>query len=107
MLFPSNPPLEPNHLFEDFERRYSAVGRFRNFDDLHITTESDGAPLRIAMYRDSFADSLINYLSNAYSNVYYTRQTPPPLDSTQFLEADVIIFQIAERRLPELLSFLE
>ena len=103
MLYPANPPAEDDFVFEDAGQRYSAIGRFRTLDDLHITTVSDGAPLRVAMYRDSFANALIPYFSNAYSNVYYTRQTPPPMDSTAFLEADVIVLQIAERRLGELL----
>ena len=103
MLYPANPPLEDDFVFDDAVQRYSAIGRFRTLDDLHITTESDGAPLHVAMYRDSFANALIPYFSNAYSNVYYTRQTPPPMDSAAFLEADVIVLQIAERRLGELL----
>ena len=103
MLYPANPPMESDFVFEDAGQRYSTIGRFRTLDDLHITTESDGSPLRLAMYRDSFANALIPYFSNAYSNVYYTRQTPPPMDSAAFVEADVIVLQIAERRLGELL----
>ena len=107
MLYPANPPREADHVFEDSRQRFQTIGRFRTLDDMHITTESDGAPLRIAMYRDSFAESLIHYFSNAFSNAYYTRQTPPDMTRSEFLEADVVIFQIAERRISELLSFLE
>ena len=107
MLYPANPPREATHVFEDSRQRFQTIGRFRTLDDMHITTESDGAPLKIAMYRDSFAESLIHYFSNAFSNAYYTRQTPPNMNRAEFLEADVVIFQIAERRLPELLSFLD
>ena len=103
MLYPANPPEEADRIFENAMHRFRTVGRFRSFDDLHITTESDGAFLRVAMYRDSFADALIPYFSNAYSNVYYTRQTPPPFESVAFLEADVIVLQIVERRLGEML----
>ena len=106
MLFPVNPPLESEHFFEDAEPAYTAIGRYRTPDDMHITTESDGASLRVAFYRDSFANSLIPYFSNAYSDVYYTRQTPLPIDRNEFLEADVIVFQIVERRLSELLRYL-
>jgi hypothetical protein len=106
MLFPVNPPLEADLIFDDARQNFTAVGRFRTLDDMHITTESDGAPLRVAMYRDSFANWLIPYFSNAYSNVYYTRQTPPPMDRSEFIEADVVVFQIVERRLGELLGFL-
>jgi hypothetical protein len=104
MLYPASPPTEDDQIFDDAAQNFSVIGRFRNFDDLHITTESGGATLKIAMYRDSFAEALIPYFSNAYSNVYYTRQTPPPLDSAQFLEADVIVIQIVERRFGELLK---
>ena len=106
MLYPANPPEEPDRIYADTGQRYSAIGRYRSPDDLHITTESDGAPLRVAMYRDSFANALIPYFSNAYSDVYYTRQTPPPMDSAEVLEADVIVFEIAERRLGELAAAL-
>ena len=104
MLYPAGAPQEIDRIYEDARHRFSTIGRFRTLDDLRITTQSDGAPLRIAMYRDSFAISLIPYFSNAYSNAFYTRQTPPPLDSVEFLEADVIVIQIAERRLSELLG---
>ena len=104
MLYPANPPREESRFYEDARQSYSTIGRFRSLDDLRITTESDAAPLRIAIYRDSFAEALIPYISNAFSNVYYTRQTPPPLDSTEFLQADVIVLQIAERRISELIG---
>ena len=102
MLYPENPPEETDYFFDDVDQSFSTVGRYRSPDDLHITTESDGATLHLAIYRDSFANSLIPYFSNAYSNVYYTRQTPPPMDSAAMQEADVIIFELAERRIGEL-----
>ena len=105
MLFPASPPQESDRFYDDSKQGYSTVGRYRGLDDMNITTESGGAHLRVAMYRDSFADALIPYLSNAYSNVFYTRQSPPPMDNPAFLEADVIIFQMAERRLGEILGF--
>ncbi|MDR2600676.1 MAG: hypothetical protein LBC73_10445 [Oscillospiraceae bacterium] len=105
MLFPSNPPTDEDMFFDETKQSYTNIGRVRSLDDMRITTESDGATLSVAMYRDSFANWLIPYFSNAYSNVYYTRQSPPPMDSSEFTEADVIIFQIVERRLGELLDF--
>ena len=106
MLYPADPPEESDCIYADTKQNYSAIGRYRSPDDLNITTESEGAALRVAMFRDSFANALIPYFSNAYSNVHYTRQTPPPMDSDVFLEADVIIFVIAERRLNELADAL-
>lgn len=104
MLYPVNPPKEMDMYYWPLQDSFTAIGRFRTLDDLHITTESDGIDLRIAMYRDSFANALIPHISSIYANVYYTRQTPPPMDADAFVDADVIIFQIAERRLPELLE---
>ena len=104
MLYPLSAAAEADTYYVAGAQNFRTIGRFRDFNDLNITTESDGAPLRLAMYRDSFADALIPYLSNAYGHVHYNRQTPPDLDSEAFLAADVIIFQMAERRLPELVE---
>jgi len=104
MLYPAYPPVELDNLYDDVAQRYSTIGRYQSPDDLRITTESDGAALRVVMFRDSFANALIPYFSNAYSNVHYSRQTPLPLDSSAVLEADVIVLEIAERRLGELLD---
>ena len=104
MLYPAHPPEESDYIYEDAKQRFTPVGRYRSPDDLQITTESDGALLRVAVFRDSFANALLPYFSNAYSNVYYTRQTPLPLDNAAVLEADVIVLEIAERRLSELLQ---
>ena len=107
MLYPEKPPEESDFIFSDTEQNYSTVGRYRSPDDLHITTKSDGTPLRVVMYRDSFANALIPYFSNAYSDVYYTRQTPLPMDSEVVLEADVIVLEIAERRLGEIIGITQ
>jgi hypothetical protein len=107
MLYPASHIREADYIYGEARQNYTNIGRVRSLDDMFITTESNGTTLRVAVYRDSFANALIPYFSNAYSNVYYTRQTPPPMDSPAFLEADVIVFQIVERRLGELLSYWE
>ncbi len=101
MLYPADTPLEADVMYADAEQEFS--GRIRSPEEMNITTTSDGAPLNVFMMRDSFTNSLINYFSNGYEQMHYTRIMPLPLEMSEAHEADVYVLEIVERRLPELL----
>jgi hypothetical protein len=105
MLYPYWTPSEADYSYPGGERRYATVGTYRSPEDARITTRFDeGLPLSLYMMRDSFTNALLPYLSDAFRDAHYTRQMPLALESDVALAADVVVLEIAERRLPELLS---
>ncbi len=101
MLYPQNTPLEEDVVYADAGVEFS--GRIRSPEEMNISTTSEGAPLSVFMMRDSFTNSLINYFSNGYETLNYSRVMPLPLETSAAHEADICILEIVERRLPELL----
>ncbi|MCR5734448.1 MAG: hypothetical protein K6G22_07590, partial [Lachnospiraceae bacterium] len=63
------------------------------------TVNADGSG-NLLMYRDSFANSLIPYLSQSFSYAYYTKTVPYNMTDLVVKEPDYVIFEKAERHLP-------
>ncbi len=101
MLYPQNTPQEEDVTYPDTQVEYS--GRVRSPEEMNISTTSEGTALNVYLMRDSFTNSLINYFSNAYQTMNYTRIMPLPLETSAAIEADICVLEIVERRLPELL----
>ena len=104
MLYPMSAEPEEDIVYPDTMKNYETIGRFRSEEDMRITTHSDGVPLSLFVMRDSFGNALLPYLSNTYSDVYYTRQMPLPLMDAAMDTADIVILEMAERRISELLD---
>lgn len=102
MLFAGDPPADWQMVYEDQVQNYRYVGRYRTPEDMTITTEGSGAPLKLLVLRDSFSNLLVESLSNAYSNVQYRRAMPLPLWDAQ--EYDAVVLEMVERRIGELLE---
>ncbi len=93
---------EADVVFSDTSQEFVTVGRYKSPEDINIVTSGGSVGLRVFMLRDSFANALLPYFSNGYSDVAYTRQMPFPLNAA--MDSDIIVLEIAERRLPELLN---
>ena len=105
MLYPANTPVEEDVTYADAEQNYKTIGVYHTPEDVRITTQRQGAaPVRVYMLRDSFANALVPYLSNAYEHVHYTRVMPVPFETEMALQANVVVLEMAERRLGELLQ---
>lgn len=102
LLFPVNTPAEPYFEYADSRMAYTTVGRYRGADDITITTKGGEAELNALVLRDSFCDALLPYISNAYSNVRYSRAVPYVIDISKGYDAVILV--IAQRRLGELLA---
>lgn len=102
MLFPNNPPADVQLAYADAAQNFDFAGRYRTPEDMTITTEGSGAPLKLLMLRDSFTNLLIEPISNAYSDVQYRRAMPFPLSDAG--EYDAVVLEMVERRIGELLT---
>jgi len=75
-------------------------------DDVDISTFSDVNGQSVLLYRDSFANQLIQYFSNAFGRTRYLRGAPYDLAWIDSEAPDLVIIEIAERNIPELIKNL-
>lgn len=109
MLYPADPGTEE----QQYVRRVNGTGGFSGpdwdyvqgetvEDDLIETQPSgkaDGADGRLLMYRDSFGNALIPYLSTAYGDSLFTKLVPYDAGQIADFDADNVVVERAERHL--------
>jgi hypothetical protein len=69
---------------------------------IHTTSKTNSTSLYI--FRDSFANALIPFISSRCAKVYYTRVVPYDYTQIESISPDVVILEIAERNIPNLLK---
>ena len=100
MLHPWRPDLMEEAYYEaPFAYEY-VTPVSSNFEP-KIGTTGRGAPGSLVMYRDSFCNALLPFLSEAFGKAYYSRVIPYPLSDVEEHGADTVIFERAERFLPD------
>lgn len=113
MLYPSGVQLEKQYYF-DIPEAYRTLKPMRSLEDLLIQTSQKAGsaesgmqqerPLRLLMFRDSFANALIPFLANSFSAATFTREIPYNYSTIDQDKPDVVILEIVERNLPNLLQ---
>ena len=78
----------------------------RNPEALHINTTRDINSVSLFMFRDSFANALIPFISSRCAKVHYTRAVPYDYTEIKSLSPDVVFLEIAERNIPNLLEYI-
>jgi len=78
----------------------------RNPEALHINTTRDINSVSLFMFRDSFANALIPFISSRCAKVHYTRAVPYDYTEIESLSPDVVLLEIAERNIPNLLKYI-
>lgn len=97
--------LYPAYSLGDQQFYYSLPDKFvftraiRSFDDLEIHSNNDEMQGRLIMFRDSFANALIPFLSESFAQVSYYRSFPLDYSKIRFGDSDTLILQIAQRNL--------
>ena len=99
-----NPYTNEREAQQHYGERHSFQykGRARSPEALMISTKGGQAPLKILVLRDSFCNLLLDDISAAIGEVTYLRAMPLPL--TELEGIDAVVFEMAERRLKELLD---
>ena len=69
---------------------------------IHTTSKTNSTSLYI--FRDSFANALIPFISSRCARVHYTRIIPYDYTEIELISPDVVILEIAERNIPNLLE---
>ncbi len=86
----------------DYEKTqaYTYLTRTRSTEQTYIESSNENASGSLLMYRDSFANNLIPFFSDAYGKAIYDKSTPYDLRKMDTYKADTVILEIAERNLP-------
>lgn len=98
MLYTAN---DRNERVIQFEKKQSFeyLTRTRSTEQPYIETYNEEATGSLLMYRDSFANNLISFLSDAYQMAVYDKEVPYNLTRLDTYAADAVIVEIAERNL--------
>ncbi len=103
MLLPSAELKDDQYVY-DIGTNYKPDKPIRSPEAMDIITRSKVNDHRLLIFRDSFANALIPYVSNAFGVVEYSRVFPYDFRLMQKEKPDVVIEQIVERNLPNLLT---
>ena len=101
MLYPA--ALTPEtEIYYDRIQTFAYVGEVESNFDPRITTVNPVKSGSLVMYRDSFGNTLLPFLADAYSSAYFSRGVPYQLSDVDTMAADTVIVERAERFLPEM-----
>ncbi len=100
LLYPLNSELE-NNIYYQREWQYHCKDGITDYmtDWIETYSDSDGADGVILMYRDSFGESMLPFLAEAYTKGYFSRLVPYDLSSIGIYHPDTVIIERVERRI--------
>jgi len=93
--------IPENYTWKENDRRSRSQ---RNPEAMRIHTTSKKNSTSLFMFRDSFANALIPFISSRCAKVHYTRVVPYDYTQIESISPDVVILEIAERNIPNLLK---
>jgi len=102
--------LYPSHIVYDQQFNYTLPEAFtftraiRSFDDIEIESINPAKEGKLMMFRDSFANALVPYLSDSFGQVSYSRVFPHDYRKIETRLPDTLIIEIAERNINWLLQ---
>jgi hypothetical protein len=102
--------LYPSHIVFDKQYHYVLPNAFtftraiRSFDDVEIESINPTKTGRLTMFRDSFANALVPYLSDSFGQVNYSRVFPYDYRKIKTQKPDTLVIEIAERNVNWLLQ---
>lgn len=97
MLYPALSEKDDQMVY-NIEKNYSSARPIRSPEELLINTTSEAGTADLLMFRDSFANALLPFISNSFTSVTYSRAIP--YQYTLLTEdTDVVLFEIVERNI--------
>ncbi len=101
MLYPKSAVPEWNDRYEK-EPSYQYVSDFKSVEDAGIQTSNEKCQGSLLMFRDSFGNTLLPLMADAYRDGYFSKSVPYPVEEymTEY-HPDTVIAEKAERNLRE------
>jgi hypothetical protein len=102
MLYPAANRKDIQY-FYDLPENYSSARPIRSMEDILIETSCESGRGELLMFRDSFANALIPFFSDAFAHATYSRAIPYDYRLLND-ETDVVVFEIVERNIINILD---
>ncbi|MBQ7900447.1 MAG: hypothetical protein IJ365_00605 [Clostridia bacterium] len=103
MIYPALPDKDEEIRFTR-ELSYEYTKPMRSVEDNFIYTHSEGKSGNLFMFRDSFGNTLHEYMANEFENAVFCRLIPYNLTLAEQNGADTLIIEIVERNLKWLIE---
>ena len=100
MLHPGTAPTEEKLVFQR-KWNYEFLTKTRSFEQGYIETVCEAAKNSLLMFRDSFANNLVEYFGESYHYAVFDKSLPYDLTQMENYHANVVLAEIAERNLRE------
>lgn len=101
MLYPEAPTLE-DEIYYKKELTYEFVEQVSSNFAPRITTLNSEKKGSLVIYRDSFGNTLLPFMADAYEKAYFSRGVPYQFSDIDTNQADTVVIERAERFLPEM-----
>lgn len=102
LLYPGSVKFEPTDEL-DYSDKFIFTSAYSTPMDMEITTRGNGSG-KALIFRDSFANNLIEVFASSFSEVKFERAIPYQVDLLEKYNADYIILEIAERNIGQLIG---
>lgn len=93
-------PEEEIVLKKDFTYHYNRQDA--GVEDLFVQTFCESGSQNLLMYRDSFGNSLLPFMAEAFQNAAFSKVVPYPMTDLVTTAPDVVVVEKVERHLPAL-----
>jgi len=104
MLYSFYGKTEDNSVYP-LEGQYTYTGTSSDVESGWLTTESEGGKGTLLMFRDSFGNTLIPFLSGEFSSAYYSKGQPHALERyVETASPDCVIIEKVERNVADYLN---
>ena len=105
ILYPSIDELDENVIY-DKEHEYIYVGPNSDVEDPMLMTKCEGKEGFLVMFRDSYGNASIPYIADEYKDGFFTKGQPADLDLVDTKNADTVIYEIVERNITWITSYV-
>ena len=96
MLYPNRDANEVAYEISS-KKKYKFITKTRSTEQNYIESINEQGQGNLLMFRDSFANNLVDYFSNEYKYAIYDKRTPYNFQNMSKYSSDTVIFEIAER----------
>lgn len=103
MLYPTAVQKEVDAVYAK-EHDFVYCNEVENNMDEWIETENPNKDCSILMYRDSFGESLLPFVADAFGHGYFTRLVPYNLLQVEQYRPDVVVIEKVERNLDDFIT---
>ncbi len=104
MLFPAIRSSDEQILFPGYKKEYKTKRPMRSYEDATIETINPNKDGVVLMFRDSFANAWVDFFSDTFHTVHYSRILPYRYDLLSEMNPDYVILELVERNIDSLLT---